>query len=193
MKNKIILAALLATTLAVLAGTPAYSTKTAGGNNTTGASVIFPADPALQIRIVGVNWQSDTNNAVLQCSSGVGAYVLLATNTTTGVTQTVNTVTGMAANDILVLEHAGVGYAATLSSTNGGTNAVLASGAWGVTPAIGDSVYKMSDIASLPIGNTTNWQAGEAIYVGNRGRPVRLLLTPAAVTNRINSATAFYE
>lgn len=171
-----------------------YTTKASNGNAAAPANVIFPAKDGQQIRLVGVNWASDTNNAALSLSSGVGAYTLLATNTTTGVTQVVASVTGLAASDVLVLQHAGVCYATTIASTNSGTNIVLASGAWGVTPAIGDSVYRMSTPTTLPIGATTNWQAGEAIFVSTyAGRPVRAVLTPANVTNQLNSVTAKYE
>lgn len=190
--NKLLLAACLVT-LTVIAATPSYVTKSDGGNASAGAEVIFPSDPTAQIRIVGLNWQSDSNTAVVSFTTGEGAYRATATNTSSGVTQVLNSVSGLAANDILVLERAGVGYAATLSSTNSGTNAVLASGGWGVAPRIGDNVYKMSSATTIPVGATTNAQNGEAIYVGNWGRPVRAVLTPAAVTNRLNSVTARYE
>lgn len=188
-------AALGGIALAMLAASPTYVNKSANGNASAGATVIFPADPQTQIRIVSANWNSDSNSANLSFTSGEGAYSILATNTTTGVTQTVNTVTGIAASDVLVLQHAGVCYATTVSSTNAnGTNLVLASGAWGVTPAIGDSVYRMGSATLLPVGATTNAQNGVALYVATfPGRPVRVVLTPAAVTNKLNAVIAHYD
>ncbi len=168
----------------------------ATGNATTGSEVIFPADPSTAARLVNLSYQSDSNTAIVSFSTGVGAYSLLATNTSSGVTQVVNSTAGLAANDVLVLQHGGTCYSATLSSTNSGTNAVLASGAWGVAPSIGDSVYKMSAASTVFVGSNgtaTAAQNGEAIYVANQGRPLRITLTPALVTNRINSATAHYD
>lgn len=185
--------ATVALALGVKAALPTFKSMSATGTAASPAQIIFPDDANSQIRIVNVYYQSDTNGGQLQLSSGAGAYVLLATNTSSGVTQVVNQTTGLAANDILVLNHAGTCYAASLSSTNSGTNAVLASGAWGVTPAIGDSVYKMSSITSLNVGAATNAINGEAVYVGNYGRPVLLKLTPSLVTNALPSASAHYD
>lgn len=177
------------------AATPTYTSKSGAGNATTPTSVIFKADPDTQIRLVNINWQSDTNNAVLSYSTGEGAYIITATNLdTSSVTQRVSTTAGLVANSIVVLQKAnGLCYPATLSSTNSGTNIVLASGGWGVTVAIDDAVYQMSTASTVLVGATTNAVNGEAIYVGNYGRPVRIQLTPALATNRITTATARYE
>ena len=181
--------------LLAIAATPNYTTKSANGNAASPAGLIFPADPNLQLRLVSANWQSDTNIAVLSFTSGDAAYVITAANaSSSGVTQAVNSVTGLAASDVLVLQKTtGACYAASLSSTNNGTNAVLASGGWGVATVAGDEVFKMSSATTIPVGATTNAQNGEAIYVGNYGRPVRVVLTPAAVTNRLTSVTGRYE
>lgn len=176
------------------AGSPTYTTLSAGGNPATPANVSFVADPARQVRIVSVWYQGDTNNAVLQFSSGSGAYAMVATNAaTTTVTNVINTTAGLAASATMCLEHLGVNYYATLSSTNNGTNLVLNSGGWGVLPSVGDSVYQMGTVTQIPVGSVTNALNGDAIFVGDYGRPVRVVLTPCGATNRLNSVGARYD
>lgn len=176
------------------AATPNYTSKTDPGTAASPAEVVFLSDPSLQIRIVSVNWLSDTNRAVLSFTTGEGAYQQTITNSsTTDVTNVVNTTAGHVAGSILLLERGGTAYTATLSSTNNGTNIVLNSGGWGVIAQPGDSIYQMSSATSLPVGATTNWAAGEAIFVGGYGRPVRVVLTPALATNALNSVVGRYE
>ena len=176
------------------AATPSYSNKNAGGNGTSGAEVIFPADPQGQIRLVSVQWQSDTNTGALEFQTAVGAYTASYTNrSTTDTTQCVSSTSGLVTNTWLVLQHLGVCYKALLVATNSGTNAILGSGGWGVISSVNDAVYPLSTTNTISVGATTNWQNGEALFVGNLGRPVRVQLTPALTTNRLNSVTARYE
>lgn len=172
---------------------PSYTTKAGAGNTTAGASVFFPADPQATIRLVSLQYQADTNTTALAFSSGGAVYTLLATNTTTGLTQRVASTSGLITNSLMVLQHNGTNYGAVLTSTNNGTNAVLISGAWGVAPSIGDNMYQMGASNSVPVGNVTNWINGEALFVGNRGRPVQVQLVPCLTTNRITSATVRYD
>lgn len=191
--NMLALGLALGVASAGYSATPSYTTKSAAGNASAGAALLFPADPSRQIRLVSVQWQSDSNTAALHFQTALGAYKALATNTSSGVTQVVNTTAGLITNRLLMLQRAGVGYTALLVQTNNGTNAVLATGGWGVTPSIGDAVYALGETNSVPVGATTNWANGEALFVGQPGRPVRVQLTPALTTNRITTATARYE
>jgi hypothetical protein len=58
---------------------------------------------------------------------------------------------------------------------------------------VGDSLYPLGTTNSVPVGATTNWQNGEALFVGEPGRPMRVQLTPALTTNRLRQATGKYE
>ena len=191
----LLLSLTLGAALALWAVTPSYVSKSGAGNASAGAQVIFPSDASLQIRLVNLNWQSDSNSAVLSYTTGEAAYSITATNPSTSyLTQYVNSTAGMNSNSTLfVLEHLGVGYAALLVSTNSGTNAVFFTGAFGVQSSVGDSLYQMSTASTVLVGATTNAHNGEALFVGNYARPVRVQLTPALATNRITSATARYE
>ena len=179
----------------VHAATPAYVTKSGNSiGGTNGAKVIFPSDPSLQIRVVSLNWNSDSNTAVASFNTGAGAYTITATNlSSTYLTQYVNTTIGMVTNTTFILEHAGVGYSQLLTGTNNLTNAVFLSGAFGVISSVNDNLYQLDTAITIPIGATTNAQNGDALYVGNYARPVIVQITPVLTTNKINSAVVRYE
>jgi hypothetical protein len=214
LKNKILLAvATVAMAVSAFADaptySPVYSTMFANGNAASPASVIFPAHAATTVRIVGAYYDTDTNNSVLSFTSGTTAYSIIATNVAaSSVTNQINSTNGLAGGGTLVLQHGGVCYANTVSTWNattnsgayGGTNVVLSSGGWGVATSVGDNVYLMSSAMTLPAaaassGTTTHGNySGEAIYVGTlAGRPVSVTITPALVTNKLNSVTVHYD
>jgi hypothetical protein len=180
-------------TLAARAALPTFSSKSAAGNAAAPSRVIFPADPNSQIRLLSVLYSSDTNNAQLQFTTGGTPLLCLATNSASGVTQVVASTLGIPASSILVLQHAGVCYPGTLSSTNNSTNVVLTSGGFGQIASIGDEIFVMGATNNWIVGVGTNALQGEAIYVGNYGRPVMIYLTPALSTNQLNGVTAHYD
>jgi hypothetical protein len=202
--NKIIAIAAvgLATAFSALAASPVYITKSANGNAASPAEVVFPAAAQQQIRLVSANFTTDTNNSVLSISGGGAVFNITETNqATSSVTNKINSTNGLSGSAVLVLQHAGVCYVATLSSWNsstnagfyGGTNVVLASGGWGVRTDVGDRVYLMDAPILTPAGTSAAIN-GEAIYVAALpGRPVRVQLTPALVTNKLNSVIGRYE
>lgn len=185
-----------------LANLPTYKTVNGFGNGTAGAIAYLPADPNSQIRVIYVSYGSDTNKAALNFTTGTTAYWQTATNVaSSSVTNQINSTNGLSANATLILEHGGVPYTATVSSWNsstnagtaGGTNVVLSSGGWGVNVSVGDNIYLMSSATALPIGQGTNQLAGDAIFVGNYGRPVQAQLTPANLSNSLYSVSAHYD
>jgi len=193
-KKIIVLSAALLLAVSLPAASPAYVTKSGNGNATTGASVIFPSVSQQQIRLVNLNWNSDSNTATASYTTGLGAYSITATNpSSTYLTQYVNSVVGMVTNTGFILEHSGIGYYALLVATNNATNAVFGSGAFGVLSSVGDRLYQLDTAVTVPIGATTNAANGEALFVGAVGRPVRVIISPALSTNKINSAVARYE
>jgi hypothetical protein len=186
--------------VSAFAASPNYQTLGPSiGTAASPATIIIPADPVLTPRIVTVNWSSDTNNAMLNCTAGTTAYVVTNANATTSSTLcTINSTNGLAATGTLVLQKLnGVCYSQTYSSyaNTGGSNVVtLASGGFGVAQAVNDSVYLMSTPATaLPIGATTNYMSGDAIYVGNAARPIVMQLTPALNTNKLNSLIVRFD
>jgi hypothetical protein len=190
----------LATTLALSASAqPRFVTKSAGGNSTTGAEVIFRSTPGAQKRIVNVLYQSDKADGSLAFTAGTVAYYTTRTNgASTSVTNCLNLTNGLANSAVLVVEHAGVPYKGTISSY--GSNAVegafvvLTSGGFGVATTTNDTVYLMGSATTVPVGATTNGLAGYSIYAADfPGRPIRVAMPAATTTNRLNSVTAIDE
>ena len=198
----------MAFTFKLRAAIPSYKTLSDGGNAASPASVYFPANPTAQARIVSLFYTSDTNNGTLGFSSGVTAYTQMATNAaSSSVTNLVNTTNGLTVGSLLILENGGIPYSNTLSSYGTyvtGTNTfgqttsqafiVLGSGGWGValTNAL-ENIYQMGAISTIQVGSQSNAINGDAIFVGNFGRPVLVTLGPTLVTNRLSSVSAHYD
>jgi hypothetical protein len=106
------------------AGIPNYHTYSAAGNAAAPATVIFPADPNAQVRLVSLFYRVDTNTAVIAFSSGTTAYSLAATNTaTSAVTNVIDATNGLLIGSIAMLQHAGLDYSSAITSYgNSGTN-----------------------------------------------------------------------
>lgn len=196
----------LAMATVVNASLPTYHTFSAYGNSTAPASVIMPADPNSQIRVVSIFYTSDTAGAQFVFSSGTTAYSEIWTNLATSTTTNlINSTNGLATGSTLVLQHGGADYTNSISSwgnvdTNlysyGLTNVafvVLNTGGFGVVPSVGDPVYLMGPATYWQAGATTNSLDGDDIYSGNYGRPVMVTLGPATATNRLSSISAHYD
>jgi hypothetical protein len=196
MKNRILILAgtFALAAVSAFAGLPTYKSTSASG--TTAATAYFPADPNSQVRVVGYNATSDKSASVMSFTTGTTAYSVTITNAaTSSVTNYINTTNGLANSAVLVLQHAGTDYQNTISSysTNvNGSFVVLASGGWGVSTSVGDDVYLMSAATTVPCGATTSIQNGEAVYVGNYGRPVAAKLDGTSAC-AINAISAHYD
>lgn len=190
----------LATTFAVTASAqPRFTTKSAGGNNSAGAEVLFRSTPGAQKRIVNVLYQSDVATGRLEFSAGTAVYSTTMTNgASTSVTNCLNVTNGLANSAVLVVEHLGVPYKGTISSYGSnavqGAFAVLTSGGFGVATSTNDPVYLMSALTTVPVGATTNALSGYSVFAADYpGRPIRVALSAASATNRLNSVTAIDE
>jgi len=208
-KAALILALLaLAFGLTAQAAMPTYRTLSDGGNAASPAVVYFPANPNAQVRVVGVWYTSDTNNGTLGFSTGVTAYTQTSTNATSAsVTNLVNSTNGLVAGSLLLLDNNGNACTNTLTSYGTyvtGTNTfgqvtnqafiVLGTGGWNqaLTNAQ-ENIYQMGAISTIQVGSQSNAINGEAIFVGNYGRPVVVTLGPTLVTNRLSSVSAHYD
>jgi hypothetical protein len=205
-----------------LANLPTYKTVSATGNSSVGAQVLFPADANSQIRVVDVaySWDTTTAAGLLQFSTGSTAYYQTFTNAaTTSQTNFINSTNGLAPNGLLILQQGGICYTSTVlafafSGTNTvnnltntannlyGPNGVLATnlsyvvltnGGWGVSANVGSDIYLMGQsTVSRYVSASTNAFDGDAIYVGNYGRPVMITLPVATTINRL-AGTAHYD
>jgi hypothetical protein len=166
---------------------------TTSGSGTTAVTVYWPADAVRTPRIVGVIATSDKAASVLSIRKGTTAYTPVVTNlVTTSTTQWLNTTNGLAANDVVILQKAsGTCYSSTVASVE--TNMVtLASGGFGATVALADQIYKLSAASTIKVGSATVNFQGPAIYAGDRGRPLRVVLDGTSACS-VDSATAAYE
>jgi hypothetical protein len=171
------------------AAMPVYTTKTATGS--TSAEVTFLADGARTIRIVGAIATSDKAGAVLSLRTGETAYQIGYTNAA-GTNIYVTTTNGLAAADVLVIQTAlGSNVSAVVHALVNSTNVALTA-TTGFATRAGDSVYKMSAASTLPVAAATVSYQGEAVYAGNRGRPVRAVLDGTSACT-INSVTVRYD
>ena len=181
--------AVVCATVTMAQTVPTYTTKNASG--TTTCEVHFPANPQQQVRIVGAIATSDKAASVLSWRTGSTPYTISATNAA-GTTITVSYTNGLAANDVLVIQKAnGTCISGTISSFANSTNITLAA-TTGAQTLPGDEVYKMSAATTIKVGATTVTYQGEAIYVGTRGRPVRVVLDGTSACS-LDSITARYE
>ena len=171
---------------------PQYLTTTATG--TTLSTAYFAAQPLQQVRIVGAICTSDLAGSVLSLSSGVGAYTVASNATSSATTIYITSTNGLVSGDVLVLQTwGGTNAYDTVASNPTASNAVVitASG-FGVAVTADDQIYKMSAASTIPIGSGTGNYQGEALFVGNKGRPVRATLNGTSA-NTINTLTARYE
>jgi hypothetical protein len=172
---------------------PFWQTATATGS--TLSTVYSPAQPLQQIRVVGAICTSDLAGSVLSLSTGVGAYTVLSNATSSATTIYIASTNGLTAGDALVLQTWGAtnGYNTVASSPTVSNALVITAGGFGAAVQAGDQLYKMSAATTIPIGSngTVNYQ-GEALFVGNKGRPVRATLNGTS-SNTINAITARYE
>ncbi|HEX9046101.1 MAG TPA: hypothetical protein VF988_03665 [Verrucomicrobiae bacterium] len=179
----VIVAALLLSLFTAKAGIPTYRTFSAYGNAAGPATVVMPADPSSQIRIVTAAYRSDTNNAFLNLSSGGTALSVTTSNSMYAgtVTNIINTTNGLSPAATLVLMHwaNGIGYTnAVVSWNNTGTNIMpaglltnLVNGVTGPAGAMATNVsYVVTTTAFSPapsisdelyvMGAVTSWPIG---------------------------------
>ena len=168
---------------------PTYTTLSASG--TTTSVVYFATSPVQQLRVVQTVASSDLASANLLLSTGVTPLSITKTNAA-GTTIDVAYTNGFTTGDQVVLETAaGVITNQAIASFTGSTNIVFANNVPITRP--GDQIYKMSTPVKLWVGVFTNRaMAGEAIFVGNRGRPVQVLLNGTSA-NSLDAVTGRYE
>jgi len=190
-----LLALLLSLAFSVRAGIPSYHTFSAAGNAANPATVILPADPNSQIRIVSVFYASDTNAGALQLSSGTTAYSLIASNlTTSSITNVITATNGLSAGAVLVLQHGGVDYTNSVVSfgntgTNGLNNLTNTATTWGVygTGSVGYPATNLNYVVTGSGGFGVSAFAGDEIYL--MGSITSLPV--GAATNAINGDDIF--
>ena len=168
---------------------PTFVTYT--GSGTTTAWVQCASSPMQQIRVVQAIASSDLAGANLLFSSGTVPNTITKSNAL-GTTIDVAYTNGFAVGDLVILEKAdGTVTNAQITAFTGATNIVFGFNIPQTLP--GDQIYKMSTPVKLWVGVFTNRvYSGEAIFVGNRGRPVQVLVNGTSACS-LDAITARYE
>ena len=189
--NKIIILAFTALlSLAAIAQTqPVYITQTASG--TTTAAVCFASSPLQQIRLVSAIATSDLAGSTLCFRTGVTPHTAAYTNGATTKSFGVASTNGFSVGDWILIETAaGLWTNGIITGFTTNTNVICQMNLIATVP--GDQIYNLSAATSLPIGATTATYGSEAIYVGNRGRPV-FVYANGTSSITLNGITARYE
>jgi hypothetical protein len=192
MKNILLTGALaigLAISVSAQVGSPIFITQTASG--TTTAVTFFATSPTLQMRVVGAIASSDLVSANLTFKSGTTPLSITKSNAL-GTTIDVGYTNGFAVGDIVLLEKAtGVITNAQIASFTGATNIVFS---YNIPQTlVGDQIYKLGAATTLGVGAQTNRNyQGDALFVGQRGRPVQVLVNGTSACS-LDSITARYE
>ena len=161
------------------------------GSGTTTAWVQCASSPMQQIRVVQAIASSDLAGANLLFSSGTVLNTITKSNAL-GATIDVAYTNGFAVGDLVILEKAnGTVTNAQIASFTGATNITFSFNI--PQTLVGDQIYKMSPPEKLWVGVITNRVfSGEAIFVGNRGRPVQVLVNGTSACS-LDAITARYE
>src|SRR5258708_4827803 len=182
---------LCAFALTAFADSPSY--KAASASGTTSAELIFPADPVLQIRVVGVIGSSDKAGSKFSFSTGgTPAAITVASTNLSATNIYVGGYAGFSTNDIIVIQTPVTNRSLTVWGLANSTN-IITTAAVGVTQLVSSEVFDLGAATTLKAGAITNTSyQGEAIYVGNRGRPLRVTLDGTAYSS-LDSVTVHYD
>jgi hypothetical protein len=182
---------LCAFALTALSDSPSY--KPASAQGTTSAEVIFPADPVLQIRVVGAIGSSDKASSVFSFrGGGTPAAITVASTNLSATNIYVGGYVGFSTNDLIVIQTPATNRTLTVWGLANGTN-VITTAAVGVTQYVGSEIFDLGAATTLKCGAITNTSyQGEAIYVAPRGRPLRVLLDGTSYSS-LDSVTVHYD
>lgn len=168
---------------------PTFVTSTAQGSSS--ATVYFASQPLQQVRIVGAIASSDLSSSTIAFATGITPHSVTYSNAS-GTSIYIDATNGWAASDVLVIEGKNGTTNVTISSFTGSTN-ITTSASTGFATLPGDQLYKLGTAVTLTVGAKTNVNyQGEAIFVGNRGRPVRAVVTGTSYSSA-DSITGRYE
>lgn len=200
--TKIICACITGVALIAAAALPTYHTFSGYGNGSAGATVLMPADPNSQIRIVSM-YYSDDQAGSFTFTTGGTAYSCVLTNPASFTTNAINSTNGLFVGNA-ILQHNGTCYTNAVASWGSATNVngsgiittnffIVTSSGFAIGVSVGDNIWMMTNTASWYTAATTNQINGDDIYSGNYGTPVEIQLGLASATNRFYLVSAHYD
>lgn len=187
MRMKLIAVAVLMLGVAAWAQ-PVYETKTASG--TTTSVCYFATSPFQQARVVQAIATSDLATSVLTFKSGTTPMTCAYTNPV-DVNFGVAATNGFFVGDFVIVETAaGAITNAQITGFTKATNMIFKDKIMATVP--GDMVYRLGAATTLPVGAATKVYSGEAIFVGNRGRPIMVKVDGTSACS-LDAISARYE
>jgi hypothetical protein len=177
---------------AAFGGAAVYSSQSSGVG-TTGAEIIFPADPVLQIRVVGIIGSSDLASSSFGFQGGGTPAVITYANTNLAATNIyVAGYTGFATNDLIIIQGVSSNKTLTIYGLNNSTN-IMTTGPVGVAQLVGAEIFDLGPTNKIKCGAITNQSyQGEAIYVAPRGRPLRVTVNGTGYAS-LDSVSVHYD
>jgi hypothetical protein len=161
--------------------------------STNVAQVIFPSAPLKTIRLVSVDVLGGTAAATMQIMGGTTVTSLLATNgiSATSTTLVVRSTSGFVSNDVVVVQGTNdFLWQGVLFGTNSGTNLYFTMPPTNAFPT-NAFVYRMSDVFTTIVSNSTVRVTGPSLYGAQRRKPV--LVRVNGSSSVVNNVTAHYD
>lgn len=170
--------------------TDGYVTETST-TNSAASEVVFAGSPTKSIRLLSVLAQSATNAAYINIFAGETPFTVSGVINVTNLT--VATTAGIVLGRPCILQFGGTNWTATVLSTNGNTNVVLAGGSTlGFTPLTNSTFWHCKPPYRDLIGIATRQMAGDALYSAAVRAPLAVQVTPAVVASNQLAATVYY-
>lgn len=171
--------------------TDGYVTQTQNAPTTNYSELVFSGAPDRSIRLLCVDYRSDTNTAMLNLYSGTAPYTV--TGVINGTNLVVTSNAGIVTNQLCILQIGGTNWTATVLYTNQLTNVVLAGGATlGFTPLTNSVLWHCGNRVLFPVNVGTGQRIGPAVFSGQVRAPVAVRIDPGVVTSNKLSVTAYY-
>jgi hypothetical protein len=188
----------LCLTVAAHAASPTFLSKS--GTNTGLTTVVFPADPLTQIRLVNVICTSDTNLANVTVYGGTSAHSttngLSTTNVNAGAGSSnlfLTSVSPLTNSDWVVVETQVTNFLTKIASVSGTSNMITLTNSIGFTNTTPVNVYRMADFTrGWVVGAVSNKIfSSDALYVApSSGRPVAIILGPSG-SNSVDASIRY--
>jgi len=185
--------ALLGLVLSAGAAVLDYGYVSKGATGTTNTVLVFPANNTKSIRLVTLDAQTDLATANLKLYGGTARASVAATAATGQAVIQVSNSGTIDTNDIIVLQKAdGTTGHATVSTVAGFTNITCAANI-PIALAVGESVYRMSDVRTLRPASTNELRlTGDALFGAQLRNPI-LIDVQGTSAGRINNAVVKYD
>ena len=172
--------------------TDGYVSSQQSAPTTNYTEVVFAGSPTKAIRLLSVDYESETNSAFLHYYAGTVPYTV--TGVINGTNLVVTSNAGIVTNQLAILQHGGTNWTVTILYTNQLTNIVVAGGATlGFIPLTNSILWHCANRYLTRVDVNARQLAGKAIFAAQVRAPLAVRLDPGVVTSNRLNATVKYE